>query len=112
MNTSVKVVLYTSKTLSNGEHPVMIRITKDRKPEYISTGVTCSVAGWNENLNIPKKSHPNFKTVKILIGKKKLEAEKLVYDLENENKNLSSYEIKKKLKRPKANNPYLYKYFD
>ncbi len=112
MNTSVKIVLYKSKTLSNGDHPVMLRIIKDMKPRYISTGISSSCENWNEDECIPKKSHPHYKEAKISIRKKALEAEKLVYDLENEDKNLSAYEIKTKLKKKKVNNPYLYKYFE
>jgi site-specific recombinase XerD len=40
------------------------------------------------------------------------EAEKLVYDLKNENKNLSAHEIISKLKTAKANNPNLFSYFN
>ncbi len=112
MNTSVKVILYTSKTLSNGEHPVMLRIIKDRKPKYISTGISCTPQLWDEKLDVPKKKHPHYKDAKLLIAKKKLEAEKMVYDLENEDKNLSAQEIKGKLKKERVSNPYLYKYFD
>ncbi len=112
MNTSIKVILYTSKTLSNGEHPVMLRIIKDRKSKYISTGISCSKGLWDSKLNILKKNHPHYKQAKLLIGKKKLEAEKFVYDLENENKNLSAYEIRGKLKKTKVNNSSLFQYFD
>ncbi len=31
MNTTIEAVLYTSKTLSNGQHPIMLRLTKNRK---------------------------------------------------------------------------------
>lgn len=112
MNTSVKIVLYKSKKLSNGEHPVMLRIIKDRKVKYLSIGISCLAENWNEKLNIPKKSHPLYKEIKPLIAKKKFDAEKTVYDLENESKNLSAYEIKGKMKREKANNPHLYAYFE
>ena len=70
MNTSVKVILYTSKTLSNGEHPVMLRIIKDRKPKYISTGISCSKSLWDPKLNILKRrliliiNKPNFSLAK------------------------------------------------
>lgn len=112
MNTSVKVVLYKSKKLSNGEHPVMLRIIKDRKIKYISIGIKCTPQLWDDKLNLPKKKHQHYDRVKLLIGKKKLEAEKMIYDSENESKNLSAYEIKGKLKRQRVNNPYLYQYFD
>ncbi|HMH33628.1 MAG TPA: Arm DNA-binding domain-containing protein [Puia sp.] len=90
MNTSVKVVLFTSKKLKSGEYPVMLRIIEDRKPKYISTGISCSKELWDYEYNIPAKKHPHYKQTKLLIGKKKLDAEKFVYDLENEEKNLSA----------------------
>lgn len=112
MNTSVKVILYTSKKLSNGEHPVMLRIIKDRKSKYLSTGFSCTKDLWDDKANVPKKSHPLYKEAKMLIGKKKLDAEKIVYDLENESKSLSAHEIKGKLKKEKVNNPFVFFYFD
>jgi integrase len=112
MNTSIKAVLYKSKKLSNGNYPVMLRITKDRKSKYISTGISCSEELWDEKLNTIKKSHPHYKEAKMLIAKKTLDAEKLIYDLENDDKNLSAYEIKGKLKKGKVNNFLLFDYFD
>jgi len=112
MNTSVKVVLYTSKVLSNGDHPVMLRVTKDRKSKYLSTGFKCSTILWDDKNNLPKKKHPLYAEAKILIAKKTIEAEKLIMDLENESKNLSAHEIKGKLKKTKVNNPFVFQYFD
>lgn len=40
MITTTEVVLYTSKTLSNGQHPVMLRLTKNRKRKYISLHIS------------------------------------------------------------------------
>ena len=40
MATTVNVLCYKSKTLSNGEHPLMIRICKDGKKKYVSLGVS------------------------------------------------------------------------
>lgn len=112
MNTSLKVLLYTSKTLSNGEHPIMLRVIKDRKPKYISIGFSCTSDLWDDGENLPKKKHPLFKEIKILIAKKKLDAEKMVLNLENDDKNLSAYEIRGKLRKLKINNPLVMDYFD
>ena len=112
MNASVKVILYTSKTLSSGEHPVMLRLIKDRKPKYISVGFSTTKDLWNESEGEPKKKHPLYKEAKILIQKKKLEASKLIMDLESEEKNLSSEEIRGKLKRSRKGNLTLFKFFD
>jgi integrase len=112
MNTSIKVVLYTSKTLSNGEHPVMLRVIRDRQAKYLSTGISSTKENWNYEAGLPKKSHPHYKEAKRLLAKKLHDAETTVYNLENENKNLSAYEIKGRLKREKSNNPKFYGYFD
>ena len=47
MNTSIKVVLYTSKKLSNNIFPVMLRIIKNRKVKYLSTGISCTEELWD-----------------------------------------------------------------
>ena len=40
MNTTIEAVLYTSKTLSNDQHPIMLRLTKNRKQKYISLHIS------------------------------------------------------------------------
>ncbi|HWB62177.1 MAG TPA: site-specific integrase [Chitinophagales bacterium] len=54
----LKVVLFTSKTLKNGEHPVMFRLTKDRKAKYIATGYSSKTTHWDGKNNKPKSKHP------------------------------------------------------
>ncbi len=112
MNISIKVVLYTSKKLSNDEYPVMLRIIRDRKAKYMSIGVSCSLELWDSKINLPKKKHPLYQQIKMLIAKKILDAEKLVYESENDSKSYSSHEIKAKLKKERVNNPGVFKYFD
>jgi site-specific recombinase XerD len=112
MSTSVKVILYSSKTLKNGEHPVMLRVIKNRKSKYLSTGFSCSKELWDEKSNLPKKKHPLFIEVKMMIAQKVKEAEKLVLELESDSKDLSASEITKKLKKPKSNSYLVLEYFD
>ena len=38
---TVTAVLYKSKTLASGEHPVMIRVCYNSKRRYKSTGLSC-----------------------------------------------------------------------
>lgn len=45
---TVRVVYYTSKTLSDGSHPFMLCVTKDRKRKYIATGYSLLPKYWNE----------------------------------------------------------------
>jgi site-specific recombinase XerD len=44
---SVKVVYYTHKTLADGSHPFMVRITKNRKLKYLATGMSLHPKFWN-----------------------------------------------------------------
>ena len=38
MNATITVVCYKSKTLKNGESPIMLRVCKDNKKKYQSLG--------------------------------------------------------------------------
>lgn len=40
MEATVKVLCYKSKTLANGEHPLMVCVRKDRKRKYQSLGIS------------------------------------------------------------------------
>src|SRR5205085_9879247 len=99
MHTSIKVILFTLKTLSNGKHPVMLRIIKDRKIKYISVGFSCEENMWDKKEEAPKKKHPLYKELVLLIQKKKLDANRLLLELEQEEKNLSASELKRKLQK-------------
>ena len=46
---NVKVLLYKSKTYKNGTHPVMLRITHNRKAKYLSLNMLCVEAEWDFN---------------------------------------------------------------
>lgn len=43
MNVTANIVCYKSKTLSNGEHPLMIRICKNGKKKYKSLGFSTDI---------------------------------------------------------------------
>ena len=47
MNTTLTTVLYTSKTLSDGTHPLMLRLTKNRRIKYISLHISLDAKFWN-----------------------------------------------------------------
>lgn len=112
MVSSIKVVLYESKTLKNGEHPIMLRITKDRKPKYLSLGATCSKLLWNENEGIPKPKHPLYKELMNKINKKKLEASKLLLEMDNEETDFSAELLQNSLKSKVTHKRTLFQYFD
>lgn len=70
MNTSISVVLYKLKQLSNGTFPLMIRLTKNRKLKYINLKVSLSPEHWDTEKCKPKRNCPNRAQVEKLIRHK------------------------------------------
>lgn len=81
----VAPILYTSKTLSSGEHPIMIRLTLKGKRKYIGLGVNCKASYWDEVNNLPSKKHPQQKELVILINDLVYKLNKKIYVAENSN---------------------------
>lgn len=59
MNATANVLCYRSKTLSNGEHPIMLRVCKGGKKKYVSLGISVNPKFWDFEKNKPKRSCPN-----------------------------------------------------
>ena len=59
MNATVNIVCYKYKTLKNGEHPLMIRVSKNQKTKYKSIGLSVHPNHWDFEKNRPKPNCPN-----------------------------------------------------
>ena len=70
MTTTVKVICYKSKKLSNGESPLMLRVTKDRKLKYVSLGISVNPKYWDFLQQQPKYDCPNREYIELLIADK------------------------------------------
>lgn len=70
MSCTVNVLCYKSKTLSNGEHPLMICISKESKRKYLGLGVSILPQHWDFDKNKPKKNCPNKDLIQRLINEK------------------------------------------
>ena len=66
MNTTISVICYKSKTLSNGEHPLMLRIAQNGKSKYKSLKISVAAKHWDFDRNVPKPNCPS----KDLINKR------------------------------------------
>lgn len=62
MQTTVNVVCYKSKTLANGEHPLMIRLCQGRKLKYLSLGISILPQFGDFDKNKPRRNCPNKDT--------------------------------------------------
>ena len=76
MATTINVLCYKSKTLSNGEHPIMVRICKDGKKKYASVGISVKAKHWNFEKNEPKPNCPNREHINFLIASKRQNTKK------------------------------------
>jgi hypothetical protein len=93
MNTTIDSVLYTSKTLSNGEHPLMLRLTKNRKRKYISLHLSLPPNHWDFNKNKPKRNCPNGEQIMQLIEKKTKELQEQVIDFKTSDKDYTLHTL-------------------
>ncbi|GAB3805525.1 site-specific integrase [Spirosoma humi] len=55
---SVKIVLWTSKTLADGSHPFVVRIHKEGTRKHITTGLSLHPQFWNPNKHEIRQSYP------------------------------------------------------
>ena len=86
MNTTIEAVLYTSKKLSNGQHPLMLRLTKNRKRKYISLHISLSPEHWDAEKCKPKRKCPNREQIERLIRTKIEELQSQVMEFKTSDK--------------------------
>lgn len=68
MNATVNILCFKSKTLANGEHPLMICICKNSKRKYISLGVSVAPQYWDFQKNKPKRNCRTLRKEKTTLG--------------------------------------------
>jgi hypothetical protein len=59
MNGTINIICYKSKKLSNGQHPLMVRVCKNDKVKYQSIGISVNSEQWDFQKNRPKPNCPN-----------------------------------------------------
>lgn len=90
MSETVKVVCYKSKTLSDGTHPLMVRVCKDGKKKYQSLGISMLSAHWDFKKNEPNSLCPNRDEIRLLIQQKLFELQKTILNKRIEGKNYTA----------------------
>lgn len=78
MSTTVNVLCYKSKVLSNGESPLILCICKDRKRKYQSLGISVKTQFWDFQKNKPKTNCPNKELILKIILDKESEYQKKI----------------------------------
>jgi site-specific recombinase XerD len=100
MSTTVNVLCYKSKTLANGEHPLMIRVSKDGKKKYSSLGISVHPIHWDFVKNKPKRSCPNKVQIEKIIRERTEEYTEQILEYKAENKDYSLLTLVEKVSTP------------
>lgn len=100
MNATVNILCYKSKTLSNGEHPLVIRICKDGKKKYQSIGISVKAEFWDFDKNQPKRSCPNRDAIIQIISQKSQEFNNQIIEFKVTNKDFTTTTLVEKINKP------------
>ena len=68
MSVTINVICYKSKLLSNGEHPLMIRLCKGKKLKYVGLGISVLPQHWDFKKNTPKRNCYNRELILKIIN--------------------------------------------
>ena len=100
MATTINVLCYRSKTLKNGEHPLILCICKDRTRKYTNLNLSVKAEHWNFEKNEPKPNCPNREHINFLIASKKAEYEKEAIKLKSEGRDFTADGLHEKIQSP------------
>lgn len=95
--TTVEVVCYKYKPLRNGELPLKIRVTKDRKVRYVSLGVSTKPEHWDFKKNQPKADCPNREYIEKLIANRISAIKATIVELKAEERDFTATSLLQKI---------------
>jgi len=107
MSATFQIVYRSDKPKKNGECPVYLRITQNRKAKFMSTGISVEPKYWNPDKREIRKSHRNAKTLNQILNLKRTEAEDAYAELALHGRD-NSKNIKRKIKAKKDADFFIY----
>jgi len=100
MKATIDVILYTLRVLSNGEAPLVIRLTKDKKRKYIRIGISLNPIFWDKLKNKPKSNCPNKEYIENIITEKLSKYQKQILEFQSIGKEYSLTQLKERKQLP------------
>ena len=100
MQTTVNVVCYKSKTLSNEEHPLMIRLCQGKKLKYISLNMSIHPKYWDFAKSKPKRSYPNKEQLETFLNNEVKKYTDKIFELKSINKEFTLTSLVEKINSP------------
>jgi len=96
----VNILCYKSKTLKNGENPLVIRVCKDGKKKYQSIGISVKAEFWDFEKNKPKRCCPNREAIQQIIAQKSQEFNNQIIEFKTTNKDFTTTTLVEKVNKP------------
>lgn len=95
---SVKLVLRTTQEDQTGHCPLYIRVIKDRKAKFLTTGQKLKPSEWDEAKQKVKKNHPNSARLNAHLSQIIADAEGQVADVSRKKESVSAKNLKEAIK--------------
>ncbi|MDH6304278.1 integrase [Parabacteroides sp. PF5-5] len=96
----VNILCYKSKTLANGEHPLMVRVCKDGKKKYSSLGISINPQYWDFKKGKLKRNCPDRDNIQSLINEKLKEYSAQIIELKSVQKDFTASSLINKVNKP------------
>lgn len=94
---TVSILLKKNKEKANGDLPVYLRITKNRKTQFISLKLYVHPTLWDDKKQRVKKKYPNSARINNYLAQQLAEAQSKAFELESKNKSSSGKTIKESI---------------
>ncbi|PQA95005.1 Site-specific recombinase XerD [Chryseobacterium piscicola] len=95
---SVKLILRTTQESQTGHCPLYIRVIKDRKAKFLTTGQKLKPSEWDEAKQKVKKNHSNSARLNAYLSQLIADAEGQVADVSRKNESVSAKKLKEAIK--------------
>ena len=93
MNAKISVTCYRSKILSNGEAPLMVKITKNGKRSLKTLGISLNPKYWDFERDKPKSNCPNRTYIVSIITNALQKYQAIQLDMETKKEDYTASEI-------------------
>lgn len=107
---SIKLILRNNQQDKQGLCPLYIRIIKDRKAKFITTGIKLNSNEWDEEKQKVKKNHSNSARMNATLAQKIADASGMIADTERKSKHITARKLKEAIKGKDALNFFNYSY--
>lgn len=107
---SIKLVLRINQEDKTGYSPLYIRVIKDRKAKFITTGLKLKQSDWDDSKQKIKKKHTNSARMNAFLAQKIADAEGMIADHERKRKSVSARKLKEVIKGKDMANFFEYAY--